>query len=738
MWLLLSSLAALAQAAPPAEPPGASPTAEPAPPEAPALPAEPVAEPVSAARLCADAALGTEVEVCVRLATTYTDQADGVIAALRGHMDRAAQTDRAFLGALLLLLDEQTGADGAARLGALADVRAVPPLVHAGHTREVPVAVAAAHALARYPEGVTPLVGWLDDNSLAIELRIAAAQALGESGDLRGGDALVTALRRRGNPATLRAAMMGVIEQDFPQLASALDKQVTHDGAHWLALGSAWGLGHGLAMTGRFGRAHLDGLGGVSGVIAGGTGGWVIGRTWPMEADESAFLASNIIVGSVGGSLIGGALVQDDPRNGGGNDRVDAAMVTGFGAEVAGLGLSLATRRTYGGDEMDTLEASAVGGATSLFAYSVAERATVNNGPVDVPQLAAGLGLVAGHAVGHIVAPRIDIDPRRRALIGLGTYYGLEAGLLWPPSVNNRGELGLLGSTGGALVAYGLSSKVHPTLQAVTIAGAGEAYGSAFGLGFGMLADPADRHNGTVWRAATLAGDTIGLGLGALGGSRVEEEIDVPDVIATGVVTGWAAWNAVGWYRVAPPPVSADGWYVLLPSAAGIAVMATTPYTEVPLSYSFSAASLGFWGGYLGGVTAELRRGEVLRSSLVGSDVGFLAGLAVAAPPIGGSTLVIGVADAGGVLGGSTFALGASFLTTDPDAILGASMVGSAAGFGSGVAIGRALQRTGRTRESALRRPHLKGLPGTWMVSPAVLPGEYGPRYGAQIVGVGW
>ncbi len=673
----------------------------------------------------------------MELAAQYPDQLDKVVAALKAHVDRTSSVDRDFLAALLLLLDEQTGPDGAARLGDLGDLRAVPPLTHAGETRSAVVAAAAAHALARYPEGLDPLARWLTDEGLAIEVRMAAAEALGELGRIEGGDAIVTALRRRGLPADLRRSMIGVIERDFPQLADSLDNQVTRDGTPWLVAGGAVGLGHALGMTGHFGRSDFGtGLGVAAGAVGGGTLGWVAGRTWPIEAADASFLTSNIVAGQVGGVLIGTSIVQPGAP---GTDRVaNAGWVGGFAGEAVGFGAGMALRKLHKGSEIDTLEAAMVAGSTSLLAFSIAQQVDFNaiDPNPSAVRLSAGIALLGGQALGHTISPHIALERADGWMMALATTYAGGAALLWPGE-RAAGLPLLTGVSTGLLSSFAAARFLDPDNQTVFGGAAGMTYGGVIGLGVGMLLDPTLQHDYNAWRGATLGFATAGLALGTYSGWRASEEIARPDVISTALVTGWATWNSAVLYRVTLPRVQQDGWFVLVPAAAGLAMAASTPIVEVPLAYSFSAASLGMWGGFLGASSAQLARKDVGMPMLIASDVGFVAGIVLAAPPLSMPPLVIGMADAGGILTGAVFALGATFATRDRDPILGAALAGSGVGFVGGALLGSRLHRSGRARDTARLRP--MKVPGQWAVAPQMMPTDNrNMAIGLSVQGHGW
>ena len=80
--------------------------------------------------------------------------------------------DAMLLEALLELLDREAGALGAQRLADLGDPRALGPLERVVGLEDEPVALAPIGALARFPEGLTPLAGWVQDASLPLDLWI--------------------------------------------------------------------------------------------------------------------------------------------------------------------------------------------------------------------------------------------------------------------------------------------------------------------------------------------------------------------------------------------------------------------------------------------------------------------------------------------------------------------------------------------------------------------------------------
>lgn len=678
----------------------------------------------SPARLCADAASGSEVEVCLRLAATYPDEVDGVAAALRGHIDRRSADDRDILQALLLLLTTETGEEGARQLGALADPRAIQPLVHATQNRELAVALASLEALSRYEEALEPLSAFLLDETLTIDVRVAAARALGAMGTEDAGDVLLTTLRRRNIPPPLRQAMIRTVEEAFPHRTGELDRQVSTDGSLWLAAGGAWGLGYALYATGSFGQADMSQLGAGSGGLAGGTAGFLVGRAWPMEAGDAAFVTTTGVGGTVAGTLVFAGL-QQEPTLG------DSARAGGLIGEAGGYALGIMLREAHPGSATDAVEAAAIGTTAALAAGALV--GTADDG---APQLAAGLGLVAGLSVGHAVAPRITLQPVDASLIVVLAGYGAGAGYVL--GGNASGPLRLepemiAGGALGALGGYAVAGAFDPPPDTMIGGTIGLVYGGAMGAGTALVVQDIRGKPANPW-PATITGATVGLGVGAFWAYRDDQPIEASDAMVIGLASGWATWQAGGLGTLLAGEPS-TGWLIVVPAAAGGAAALSTPYLDIPVTHALAATSLGLWGGYVAGVGAQVGDRDVLLYAIVGSDVGLGLGAVAMSPLLNTPTLVIGLADAGGVLGGSLAAMGTSFVTEDPDAILIASLAGAGVGFTGGGIAGWMLQ--GSTRDVA--RLDLRLDPGVrWTLVPASFPDGDRVAYGARIGVQGW
>lgn len=701
---MLSLVAALALADPPTGPPE--------------RPPEP-----TAARQCADAAAGSEIEVCLRVGASHPDELDGVATALRGHIDRTSGGDRDLLVAMLQLLSPEGGPEGARALGALRDPRAVQPLVHAARIMDEPTALEAVAALGRHPEALQPLAAMVVDKTLPTPVRVGAVRALGDLGDDQAADELLLALRRTNVPAALRGPIIETIEEKYPSRVNELERRVAHDGRWWVAIGGAYSLGYSLESAGHFGRtAALSPIGAFSGVAAGGTAGLLMGRAWPIEAGQAAFVTSTGIGSSIAGTMIGGSFGAEGAA-------ADAARVGGLAGGIGGFGTAIALRERHEAEPIDAVEAWGVATGASLITFTAVDQAGVSGTDAWRPgQFAAGVGALGGLAAGDVIAPRVYVSKRDTLMIGVLGAYGLTAGLLVP--VERNGSLWAGGMAAGALTGYALSSRFDAGPD-VSVGGlAGMTYGGLLGAGIGTTASLPG--NGT--KTLALLGVSAGLGLGGYAAWRNANPWDLSDGVLVGLTTGWASWQAVGWSAFASARTSGPALIAI--SGASVGALLLTPWLDVASTASFAAVSLGIWGGYIGGVSAfflnkEYRTG--LAYALVGSDVGLALGGLAMSPIINVHPLVIGLGDAGGVLGGSLSLVIANIATGDPDVLLAASLGGAAAGFAGGALVGHQIARS--SKDIALAPIHV---PGRWTVAPGVVSDGFVEGNGVFLTVDGW
>ena len=682
-------------------------------------------EPSPASR-CADARPGDEVEVCLKEAAANPEQVDAISAALQAHIDRGTTADRELLGALLILMSDETGVIGAERLATAADPRAVQPLIHAAENRQIPIATAAVAALATYEESVEPLTRWIRDDSwsdnddLKNAVKLAAAQALGQIHSEEAADALVDTLRRPGIAPNIRRAMREVVQVSYPHRLEELDGQVSVNGAPWITAGSAFALGYSMTAAGYYGQTsnQLAPLGGGTGVVVGATAGYLYARAWPVEAGDAAFIASSGFMGTVSGFFVGSGLEVSDPAG--------AGFLIGLGGEVIGYGLGIGLRDVHQGEARDAWEAMALGsiggvavGSAAAFQRVRSRQINPQNDPRSV-NLEIGIGVAAGTIAGQIAAPHVQLTFNDTAMLGVASAYGLAAGSLIPTGDGFRRGLPSLGLATGSLVGYGLAGSVEPKGDVLIGGVTGAAFGGFFGAGVGQILAPREPQ---AIQGSALLGITGGLVAGSYFSHVNPDPIDDRDVVLTTLTTSWAAWQTAGWAAFADSQGTIPGPLYAIPALTGATTAALSGELDIPVTHSSSATSLGLWGAYVGAVSAELVQADPLLYSLVGSDMGLVGGAVVMSPLVGTPPLVIGLADAGGVLGGSTSALGAAIATDDPQTILIASLVGSGLGLTAGAIVGSQWYRSGISRNMAISIPNLP-IPGRFSVAPARLQGQ--------------
>ncbi len=677
----------------------------------------------SPVKQCADARIGEEVEVCLRVAASNPDAVDAIAAALKAHIDRGTNADRELLGALLILLSDETGIRGTELLASLADPRAIQPLVHAAVHRELPVAVAAVAALAVYEEALAPLTRWIREDSVPKEVSLAAAKALGQVQSEEAADALVDTLRRPGIDSDLRRLMKEVVLASYPNRADELDGQVSVNGTPWLTAGSVWALGYSMTAAGHYGQTGFAELGAVTGGVAGGTAGYLYGRAWPVEAGDAAFIATSGFMGTVSGIFIGSGFEA--------GDQTGHAYLGGLGGEVIGYGLGAALAKKHPGEARDAWEAAAVGalgGVAAGSAAGFAQQGSELRNPRPITP-AIGAGIAVGTIAGQIAAPHVDLSGRDGGMILASSAYGLTFGVLVPTGDGFDAGLPSLGLSAGALTGYGLAGLLEPKPDVLAGALTGGAFGGFLGAGVVQMIAPNDIQ---AVEGSALLGVSAGMAGGGYFSHKNPDPIDDRDVVLTAMTTSWAAWQSTGWAVYAEVPSGPPGALYVIPAAIGATTASLSGELDIPVAHSTAATSLGLWGAYVGGVTAELGQADPLLYSLVGSDIGLVGGSVVMSPLVGTPPLVVGLADAGGVLGGSTGALGAAMATDDSDAILIASLIGSGVGLAGGAVLGGVWHKAGTNRNVAISLPTPK-LPGRFSLSPARIQGKEDAVLGVRV-----
>jgi hypothetical protein len=640
----------------------------------------PPAAAASPARRCADAATGTEVEVCLRLAAEHPDAVDEITAALVAWVDRVEGPDRALLEALVLL-HGGSAIEGCERLGATGDPRAETLLADTVRTHaEEGVRVAAVYALARFPSALPELVGWVEDRSLPTTVRTSAVEALSRLPDAAGREMLLELARRPGLPTVVQRSVLRVLARDWPQLSLG-ELPPAENGAPWLAAGSSASLGYALAAAGWFGRTQRWEVGAVTGATAGATAGWIYGRAWPKEAGDAGLVATSGGLGTASGFLLGYGLADGD---------LDAAFLGGLGGEGAGLLLSAVATGVHRGDGADALEATAL---ASLIGGAAAAGAAARGEGGAAVALAAGVGLAGGTVVGQLAAPGVLL-PRDLGPVGAGAALGLAGGALVPSRAPGFALLagGLGGAAAGGLV--GAWADPPPDLLVGAMSGAG--FGGALGAGAALAAGaPSGVRTGL-----GVGGGAVGLLAGTAVALIDADPLDDRDAVLTGTAALWAGWNAVALARLTDaPPDRAAGAVLLSAAATGGVTLAGNVLVDVPVPQTLCATSLGIWGGYVGYQAGVLAGVDPLAVALPASDAGFALGGVLVSPLGGVPPLVLGVADAGGVFGGAAGALVAGLATADEGAVTASSLVGAGLGGAVGLGVGAVWHRSQGRRD---------------------------------------
>lgn len=659
--------------------------------------------------------------------------------------------DDALLDSLLLLLSTETGALAAAQLGQLGDARAVPPLVHTARTRRLEVATAASHALARYAEALEPLATMVADKELAVVRRSAAVEALGLMDSEPAADTLVAIMDQDDLPRDVREAVLTTVRSVYPHRLDELQGEVAQRGTGWLMVGGAGALGYSMASVGYFGQADLEVLGGITGAAAGGSMGYVAGRRFPIEAGDAAFLSTSGLVGTTSGVLLGCAAGDDT-----------ACWSGGLLGEVVGFGAGALLMDQHPGTQVDSVEALVLSGATGLAAGTTANWATRRDTVIRsdewgsweetnwekvnrASQLGTGLGLAGGLAVGHLVAPRVDLTGSDIGVMTLGATWGGFSGALL--AADQSEGMSLFSGVGlGTLLGYGLANPMELGGDAVFTGYTGLGYGSMVGLGTGMIAgefiDVGQETGESLLKGTVWAGGTAGLGLGSYLAWKNPAGIKANDLIFTGLGTGWAAWQTTGWWSYADGPQASAGLNALVPATVGSVAAIASPRIDINVGDTLSATSLGLWGlylGFVGSALADADGDQTLMATLIASDVGLGAGILLMSPAVDASPVVVGMSDAGGVAGATLGAVVVALATGEQDPILVASLVGAGAGALGGGIFGARFEGRDRKRQALflLPRPQLD-LPGDWAVAPTTVSDGEIVGYGLGMQVTGW
>jgi hypothetical protein len=684
------------------------------------------AEAPSPARRCADAAMGTEVEVCLRLAVENPHAVVEIAAALIARMDGAQAPDRELLDALLMLTAPDQATDGARLLGTLQDPRAAPILMQVADSAPNDVAVAAIVALVSHPDQVPLMAGWLVERDRPLSFRLALVNTLGEMESPSAADALVDALRRPGIPPVLRSEIERTLIVRYPQVRIPLDIPPKADGAPWLATGASLGLAYTMGAAGHFGRVELWPVGALTGGMAGASFGYLYGRAWPIEAADAAFIATIGVGGIASGVMIG--LATRAP----GDQTVDRPLLFGLAGEAIGFAVGPSLAGLHQGTAPDQVEAMVFATALGLAGEAAGRFAT----RADLAEPGAAwtaAGVTGGFVVGELVAP-LWTPEASLGLLTTGAVTGSLVGLLVPIGDRPRGELPVATALGGAAVGAVLSGPFDPEPDVLFGGATGAAFGASLGAGIAMLGAP---DTPDLARGMAVAGLLGGYGIGAMVASIDPDPIDDRDVGFTAACAGWAAVDAYAISQLLGADKQEQTGAVLL-GASSIAALSVAGNLEldIPVPHTLSASSIGLWGGYAGLAVGELAGIEPVILALPLSNVGWMAGGLLVSPLVGTPPLVIGIADAGGVFGAAVASIGAGLATDDADVVVLGSVVGAGVGLAGGALLGARWLRSTDRWDTAMRWPGARdgGHPPVVSLLPMPMP----EGMGATLSVTGW
>lgn len=683
-----------------------------------------LAQPPSPARQCAEAAEGSEIEVCVQLAAENPTATQDVALALAAHVDAGTSADRELLSALLLLLHEGSELDGLDALARLDDPRVLAPLTRAVDHPKAPVSLAAVATLGHRPAAHPRLLGWMLEGNRSLAVRVAAAEALARSGSVDAADGLIDALRQRGLPLELRDAIAAQIRTHHPLRIPELRREISQDGTPWVTATGALTLGYALGVTGQSASPEIRVLAAGTGAMAGGTIGYLLAQGFPVEAGDAALVTTSTAMGTAGGYALGRGWAPDRP---------EVALWTGLGGQIVGLGLSASLQRTHRGRPVDSLEATAIGAATGVLFASALQVGAANGlsdpDRRDALSLGAGLGLLAGGAVGHAVAPRIQLERNDWALIALATGTGAAIGQFAPLAGNERGLLPVVGTATGLLGGFALAGSIDPDWDALGSGAAGAVFAGLVLGGTTLWIAPEQEE---LIGAAIVVGGVAGMGLGGLLADVDQDPIDDRDVVLATLATGWTAAHVLAINnRSSGDPLSQPGPLLVLPSLAGAVTSGLAPVLDIPIPHSTAGLTLGLWGAYLGASTGSIVADDPVVGGIIGGDLGVGLGAIVLSPAVGFAPTTVALADGGGILGGATGLVFTRALTNDADALLVGSITGATVGFAGGALLGRSLRRSGRIRNVAWLAPTLD-----WSVHPDTF--ANGRILGATVRVDGW
>ena len=614
----------------------------------------------------------------------------------------AGDADDRLLRIVLHLYSGEEGpkrAPYATELGGLGDPRAVGPLAQATLDRSLSVRTAAIKALAHY------------DTQEAREALLRAAR---ESDDLSplavdslaqqtpDGKVLLELAGDRGASDEIRRLALGRAREKFPDLVQSSPAPIDTSGRGIAITSGVLFGGYTLAAVGNLGNNQSGpAIGALGGALVGGGAAIILTQSGSITRGQGAAIATAGGWGLATG-LAAGTLTDRNPSS---------TVVTSFGllGELAGLVPALALRDRIsltGGDVF-------LANLTGLAGVSIASGALLYLAPRDDVRPGVAVTMVAGLSglgAGMYFARDLHFTPGGQLAPAAGALMGglltSDVTLALSPFDDRRDRrnggawllgIGLGAASGGAL------AQLAPDLTRGDELGilAGGALARAAAGGALRLASGSESSDHVASAAGLVAGGLASAML--LPRTRLDES----RLVVGSLGAAWALWQGLGVAayhdQIHPKSTISDTDRLAVArfsiGVGGLAGIALVPAAHVTVGQALAASSTGVWALWLShwaSVATNAPTSTTIRTDLVLSDAGLVAGALAVSPLFRVPPAAIGIASLYGVGGAALFSLGAALFTANqasghPVAI--ANVLGTAFGLSAGVVAASTVHR---------------------------------------------
>lgn len=613
----------------------------------------------------------------------------------------------------------------------LLDPRAVAPLVYLLRDPEPAMRVTAARMLGRMPTSPPldsrverALIYQSQITTETVEVRVASIEALRSLGGDDSGQALRQIYISRTEPEAVRTAARAALAARWPdQLAALPPAELDRSGRQGLMGGSMLLGSYTLGAVGALGKNDAGTVIGVlGGAVTGGVTAAYLTRSGEITKAQAGWMVSAGTWGAVLG-MTTAASIQRDP---------DHRFVLSLGliGEGTAFATAFATRKNLRYSAADVAEINAAG----VLAVDLAIGGLLLAPQQDDDRVGFGVttaAAVAGLAAGLGLAGDMRFTDRDGTMIALAAYEGTILGALAPgawfsPVADDRyyGAGVLLGgglAIGGAAVAAQYLEVPARHSGMMWLFG---SYGKLLGYSVPLLT----KAEGTPHdQRGVFLGSIAGLATGAAVASELDDmEAGDAGLVALGTTLG--AWHGLGL------AIAADesdrrlgGWFTLGTSAGGLGAIGLSRAMKLDTKDVQALAGGFFWGTWFSAWTAVLRdvdEAPALRLTIAAGDAGLAIGGLLVSPVLDIDPRKVGLAYLGGLSGSAFASLAVALATRDNDKLIGANLIGSAAGLGIGAVIASNWKFSPRTprRSSAPTPPAAGGLSlSAPLLSPIVM-----------------